>query len=130
MGAPGESSHRLANGRYAGARSPTVGHTRHLLVDLVLFGRPGALSSSVLDTEPAVNLYGRFGPGGDDAVGEPDAYATLLTEWVEPVADLAANHGADVGSVVDTLGERWRSPTVERGVTGALAYRRRGVVRR
>jgi glyoxylase-like metal-dependent hydrolase (beta-lactamase superfamily II) len=73
------------------------------------------------DLDPSVNLYGHFGAGGDDPVGELDAYAALLPEWVERVEELAAAHDGDVPSVVAALGERWRSPTVERDVAGVLA---------
>jgi glyoxylase-like metal-dependent hydrolase (beta-lactamase superfamily II) len=73
---------------------------------------------------PDLNLYGHFGPGGEDAVGELERYAALLPEWVDTVERLATTHGEDVSAVVDALDERWHSPTVERDVAGVLARRR------
>ncbi|MWG35809.1 MBL fold metallo-hydrolase [Halomarina oriensis] len=75
--------------------------------------------------EPSLNLYGHFGPGGDDAVGELERYADLLTEWVEAVETLAGVHG-DVTAIVEALDGRWQSPTVERDVAGVLAARDAG----
>ncbi|MFD1514934.1 MBL fold metallo-hydrolase [Halomarina rubra] len=82
-----------------------------------------ATCSRLRELAPSVNLYGHFGPGGDDAVGELETYAALLPEWVDVVEELAAEHGEDVAAIVGALDDRWHSPTVGRDVAGVLAAR-------
>jgi glyoxylase-like metal-dependent hydrolase (beta-lactamase superfamily II) len=71
--------------------------------------------------EPTVNLYGHFGPGGDDPVEELVTYARLIPEFVALVEDLAEEH-ENSHDIVEALGPRWASTTLERDVRGVLHY--------
>jgi glyoxylase-like metal-dependent hydrolase (beta-lactamase superfamily II) len=72
--------------------------------------------------EPSVNLYGHYGAGGEDAVGELERYPGLLREWLDVVEAKRGVHGADVDAIVADLDARWRSPTVQRDVAGVLQW--------
>jgi glyoxylase-like metal-dependent hydrolase (beta-lactamase superfamily II) len=76
----------------------------------------------LLEFEPSVNLYGHYGAGGDDPVGELESYPGLLREWVEVIDRLRGEHGDDVGAIVGDLDARWHSPTVQRDVAGVLQW--------
>ncbi len=71
---------------------------------------------------PAINLYGHFGPGGDDAVAELDQYKSLLPEWVDVIDARRRDHGDDPSGIAASLPERWQSPTVHRDIAGILQY--------
>jgi glyoxylase-like metal-dependent hydrolase (beta-lactamase superfamily II) len=70
----------------------------------------------------AKNFYGHVGPGGDDAVGELDRYEEMLPEWVDLLAERRQEHDDDIGAIVESLADRWLSPTVQRDVAGVLHY--------
>ena len=72
--------------------------------------------------DPSVNLYGHYGPGGEDAVGELERYSGLLREWIDVVEANREAHGDDVDAIVPELDPRWRSPTVQRDVAGVLQW--------
>jgi glyoxylase-like metal-dependent hydrolase (beta-lactamase superfamily II) len=72
--------------------------------------------------DPEKNFYGHVGPGGDDAVGELDRYEEMLPEWVDLLAERRQEHDDDIGAIVESLADRWLSPTVQRDVAGVLQY--------
>lgn len=71
-------------------------------------------------------LYGHFGPR-DDPEASLDAYADLLSEWVEAVEAAAdRTETANVGAVLDELPDRWTAPTLAGDAAGVLRYLRGG----
>lgn len=81
-----------------------------------------ATARRLVELGPSINLYGHFGAGGDDPVGELERFPGLLREWVDAVDRLRSAHGDDADAIVADLDARWRSPTVRRDVRGVLHW--------
>lgn len=77
----------------------------------------------LLKFDPNTLLYAHYGPGTPGAgVEELRAYQNMLPAYVERVASLQAEYGADVSAIAKEMRAKWGHWSLETDIAGILQY--------